>query len=845
MAGPLPPDPARARRAAPGEAQWQGLSEAQALQRRQEEGPNLLPRGVKRSVLQVLFELMREPMFVLLLAGGAIYGLLGSRLEALLLLAFACCSIGITLLQLSRSDRVMERLRDLASPRARVIRSGITQLIAGEDVVRQDRLLVSEGDRICADARLLQAQDLQLDESLLTGESVAVSKSPATAKGDSPLEVAEPGIHQLFAGTLVVRGSGLAEVTAIGAATHMGLIGVSINQLDTQQAHLQRQLSGLVRAFALIGALAAATVVLLLGLLRGNWLDALLSGIAIGMSLLPEEFPLVMAVFMAMGAWRIAQVRVLTRRASAIETLGATQVLCTDKTGTLTENRMTLMAMHTGEEHWQPGATATLSEALQRLLSAAQASAPERSGDPMDQALARLAGPGQPLPARRQHIGLRPDLLATTSVVEEAGGLLAYSKGALEAIADLCHFSPEQLAQQRARADAFAQAGMRVLAVAWAPDVVLPLASPHSLGYQFLGLLAFADPLREGVPAAVAQCQAAGIRVVMITGDYAVTAAAIAQQAGLPAGPVLSGADMDKLSDAQLASVLPTVALFARFRPQQKLRLVQGFMALGQVVAMTGDGVNDAPAIKVAHIGIAMGGRGTDVAREAAALVLLDDDFGAMVQAIRLGRRIYDNLRKAIGFIVAVHIPIAGLAIVPLLMGLPMMLAPIHIAFLEMLIDPACSVVFEAENDEADIMQRPPRDSSSALLPTAALLWALFQGAVGLVLLGGFLLVGLYQQLPEDQLRAMAFLMLVVFNLGLIFINRSNTHAGFFAWARPNRALVILVLAVSGTLAVALLWPAAQRLFGFAGFNLGVAALCVLATLLTVAVLAVIQRRKK
>lgn len=797
----------------------QGLSSTEAARRLQAEGPNQLPKPNQRNFLRILRDVLQEPMFMLLIGGGLVYWLLGDTLEAVLLLIFASISVTITLVQESRSERVLESLRDLASPRAQVIRDGERQWVAGSQVVRGDLLVVNEGDRIAADARLLSADDLLVDESLLTGESVAVGKNPAATADQE---------HSLvFAGTLVVRGNAIAEVSAIGLNTQMGHIGVALGSIDTEQAHLQKQLRWLVRDFAIFGALAALAVVVLYGLLRSSWLEAILGGIAIGMSLLPEEFPLVMAVFMAMGAWRISQARVLTRRAAAIETLGATTVLCTDKTGTLTHNRMTLMALVSADSPWFAAAEQPLGEGDRALLSAALLACPQVPSDPMDVAIHRLAQ-GQhllPLPPQVtpiQTYGLRPELFATTHVLQFPGEeqAQAFSKGALEAIAQLCRLGPEEFDRLRGQANELACEGMRVLAVACAPVTGTPPASPCELPFEYLGLLAFADPLRETVPAAVAECQSAGVRVVMITGDYPTTAKAIALQAGLPPSNVLIGDDLERMSDVELAERVKTTSIFARIRPQQKLRLVQCLKSNGDIVAMTGDGVNDAPAIKAAHIGIAMGGRGTDVAREASSIVLLDDDFGSIVKTIRLGRRIYDNLRKAIEYIVAVHIPIAGLALLPLLMGLPMILTPIHIAFLEMVIDPACSVVFEAEQEEEDVMKRPPRDPQMPLLIGQRVSWAIVQGLVALALLGGLLAAGMYLQMAENDLRAWVFTALVLFNMGLILINRSFQASLATAFLRPNRSLWILFSAVGLTLMIAVGWPPAQALFNFGSFHL-------------------------
>ena len=723
-----------------------GLSDAEASARLKTDGYNELPAPDRRGFLRILYEIARQPMFALLLAGGVVYLLLGDRIEALLLLLFASLSVTITIVQESRSEHVLEALRNLASPRAMVIRDGKRILVAGREVVCDDVIVISEGDRVAADATLLSSHDLLLDESLLTGESVPVRKltgHPSTAAVDRGA-VPGPGgedTSYVFAGTLVVRGSGQARIHATGLRSEMGKIGRALQTIETEQPHLQRQIRWLVRDFAIVGALAGGLAVILFGLLRGSWLEAVLGGIALGMSLLPEEFPLVMAVFMAMGAWRISRARVLTRRASAIETLGSTTVLCTDKTGTMTENCMTVVAVIGAEGRWdQQNVKSPPSDTIKDCLAAARLASAREPTDPMDIAVHALADTQIHSRENRPLIhayGLRPDLFAVANVVSGQGGGSgeAFAKGALEAIAELCRFSTDRLADLREQADSLARDGMRVLGVAKTGSIGIKELrnlpeTARGLAFDYVGLIGFADPLRANVAAAVAECRSAGIRVVMITGDYPATARAIARQAGISALEVLAGDDIEALSDEELSIRVRSTSIFARIKPAQKLRIVQSLKANGEVVAMTGDGVNDAPAIKAAHIGIAMGGRGTDVAREASAIVLLDDDFGSIVKTIRLGRRVYDNLRKAIEYIVAVHIPIAGLALLPLLFGLPLMLTPIHIAFLEMVIDPACSVVLEAEEEEDDVMRRPPRDPASPLLLPRRILWAILQGVI-------------------------------------------------------------------------------------------------------------------
>jgi Ca2+-transporting ATPase len=818
-----------------------------------------LPQAGRRSIFHIVLEVMREPMFALLLAGGAIYLLLGDLTEAVILLAFATISVTITIVQETRSERVLEALRDLTSPRALVIRDGVQKRIPGREVVRGDMIILAEGDRVPADALLLKCQDVETDESLLTGESVPVRKTAATAA----MAILRPGGDDLpvvFSGTMVVRGQGLAEVRATGLLSEIGKIGQALSGIETEPPLLRRQTEKLVRVLAIAGLSLSAVAVVIYGLFRGSWLDGLLGGVALSMSMLPEEFPLVLTVFMVMGAWRISQARVLTRRAAGIETLGAATVLCTDKTGTLTQNQMMVVELQIDGQNLKvfgsgmerlPRAFADLAE------YATLASAPEPF-DPMEKAIHALAsrfpdGAKHDAEWRLVHAyGLRPDLLAVTQVWQaphQEDSAVVAAKGAPEAIAALCRFDAGRLAAMRRDVDAIAARGIRVLGIARAdfrsnewPN------TPTSFDFTFLGLIGLADPLRPAVPQAVQECRSAGIRVLMVTGDYPATARAIAAQAGLDVGdhPV-SGDEIAAMNDAALAKRLRNTTVFARIMPKQKLRIVNALKAEGAVVAMTGDGVNDAPSLKAAHIGIAMGGRGTDVAREASAIVLLDDDFGSIVRTIRLGRRIYDNLRKAMGYILAVHIPIAGLSLLPLVFGWPLIFTPIHIAFLEMVIDPVCSIVFEAETDEVDVMARPPRDPKSPLFSVGLAGWSIVQGVLVLLLVAAIYIVALRSGFPESELRALTFVSLVFTNIGLIFINRSFSASLWTAMRRPNLALWWAVGATLALIALTISWTPAERLFHFGPLHPDDLAICAgagIATLLLLEVLKPIWQRR-
>ena len=771
-----------------------GLTSFQARERLARDGANELPRARRRTEIRIAADVMREPMLALLMAAGLVYLLLGDRTEALILLAFAGLSIVMTIVQEARTEHVLEALRDLSAPRALVVRDDETVRIPGREVVVGDLLVLDAGDRVAADALLLEAEGFEADESLLTGESLPVRKRAGIVGEADPAAPGGDDRPQVFAGSIVTRGRGLARVTNTGIQSRIGAIGRSLAALETQVPRLQRETASIVRICAFGGTSVAVLVAIIYGLMRGSWLEAVLAGIAIGMSLLPEEFAVVLTIFLAIGAWRIAQVGVLTRRAAAIEALGAATVLCTDKTGTLTCNRMTVA------ELWLPTReTPRFSEApddprFRPLLEAgALASAPIPS-DPMEVAIQSAATdkglvPQQGLKLLRTH-ALRSDLLAMSNVwsaASEESPLTIAAKGAPEAIARLCRLDPAQLRELEAAAQRMAGRGMRVLGVASSLADRSNLNVVHEdHAFILLGLVGLTDPVRGGVPEAVAQCRAAGIRVVMITGDYAATAKAIAEAAGLRTQRVMSGDEISQLSDVEFAERVKSIDVFARTLPEQKLRIVNALKAAGEIVAMTGDGVNDAAALKAAHIGIAMGKRGTDVAREAAAIVLLEDDFGAIVEAVRLGRRIYDNIRKAAGFIFGVHMPIAVLAILPLVLRLPIVLGPIQIALLEMIIDPVCALVFEAEREESRLMLRPPRDPAEKLLSREVIQRGIVQGLVAALALSVLYLLAAYSDVPDAELRTLTFFALVSAVLALALVNRSFSTSLRHALSREN-----------------------------------------------------------
>ena len=884
----------------------QGLSAAEAARRLATEGPNLLPGSAPKSTLAIVRDVVTEPMFLMLLAAGSIYLALGDRGEALFLLGFVFVVIGITLAQERKTQRALESLRDLSAPRALVIRDGQEQRIAGREVVRGDLLVLHEGDRIAADALLIDGQ-LEVDESLLTGEAVPVAKlpfahdsqhaqasasagapatragppqarpapsgdsaahevasvgavaasagppqaRPAPSGGSAAHEVASVGalaasagppqarpapsggsaahevasVGAIYASTVVTRGVAVAQVCATAAHTAVGRIGADLAATVEPPSALQQGSRRLVRNLG-IGALVLALAQVLLGWWWNSrpLLESLLSGIALAMAILPEEIPVILTVFLALGAWRISHQKVLTRRVTAVEALGAITVLAVDKTGTLTMNRMAVAELASDEQHFRPESASELPEHFHLLAEFAMLATPADPFDPMEKAVQHF-GHQWLQGTEHVHDGREPEfeyalsgeILAMTRVFasDEPNVHLLATKGAPEAVADLCHLDAAQQGAIRRQVEAMAERGLRVLGVArgrWKGAAPAPGQSPlwpqsqHDFDFDFLGLVALADPPRTEVPAALAECRRAGVRVIMMTGDHPATARAIAQQVGLSDRPdVITGAQLEGLDDASLSERLRHVDLCARLKPQHKLRLVQLLRASGEVVAMTGDGVNDAPALKAADVGIAMGERGTDVAREAAALVLLDDSFARIVAAIRQGRRIDSNIRKAVRFVFAVHVPIIGLALVPTLLHWPVLLLPVHIVLLELLIDPACSIVFEAEAEDSDTMARAPRPVSDSPFAAAPLLWSVLQGlGLAAVLLGGQAWL-VHQGWHPDQGRTVVFGTLVLCVLLLILANRDLSRPALLGVTDPNpwlwriaAAMVVLLAAVMG-----------------------------------------------
>jgi Ca2+-transporting ATPase len=789
-----------------------GLTSAEAAQRLARDGPNALPQRDRRGWPRLLADVLREPMLLLLCAAAGLYLLLGEARDAAVLGLSVLVVVALTLYQAVRAEHALRALRDLAAPLANAWRDGVLQRLPAASLVVGDVVRIAEGERVPADARLLEASDLHVDNSLLTGESV-----PVALAADADADDAHGRVQ---AGTLVVRGVARAQVAATGARTAIGRIGTSLGTLRSGPSPLQREIRRLVAWFAAAGIASSCLVAALYVALRGGWLDALLAGITLAMANIPEEFPVVLAVFLALGAWRMARQRVLVRQPPAIEALGAVTVLCTDKTGTLTENRMALAALQIPDGAATGLADAAATAPGQALLRIAALASDADGHDPMDRAFHAAARGLPPAPAgtclRRYPVSAALPVYAHAWRAPD-GAVGIACKGAPEAVATLCALSPQARTAVLSAAAAMAASGLRVLAVAEAAvqgtDAPAALAG---LPFAWRGLAGLADPVRAEVPDAIAEARAAGVRVVMLTGDHPDTARAIARAAGLaPDARVALGSALGGLDPAQLQALAARTDVFARVRPEHKLRLVQALRDAGEVVAMTGDGVNDAPALAAAHVGVAMGGRGTDVARESAAIVLLDDDFVSVVRAIRMGRAIYDNLHRAARYIVSVHVPITGLALLPLLLGTPLVLLPLHVVLMELIIDPASAIVLEREPPAADLMRRPPRAAAARLMDARAFAASVLQGSVVFAAVAASYVGALDSGLQPAQAAALAFAALACGSLALVQLHR-GARRGRGPAAPRNRAFAAIVAATLAMLAAVTWLPVPAHWLGFA-----------------------------
>lgn len=743
----------------------EGLTAQEAQTLLVRHGPNSLPSEEPKSFLAVVVSVLREPMLLLLIAAGLISFLLAELSDAFLLMFTVVIVLSISIYQQQRTEKALQALKDLTSPLALVLRDGQEVRISSTELVPGDLLLLLEGDRVAADAEIITSSSLEFDESLLTGESVPVTKS----SGD-----------RAFSGSLIVRGHGRAIVRATGAMTALGQIGRSLQEIPYQRTHLQESIDRMVKGIGIFAFLTVIAIVTIYGLTRGNWLEGGLAAIAAAMALIPEEFPVIFTLFMALGAWRMARVKVIARQSAAIEALGSVTVLCVDKTGTLTKNVMTVSEVQVDHRIVDAGGV-NQDDQAREIAKIAALAAPITPFDPMDKAFRNLfdMDPVRDGLASIAEFPVIKERLAYVHIWSAQGEVFAAAKGAPEHIGALCGLREDEIETLTSRVHAAGQRGFRVLAVAQGSATHFdPLApSLDSFEFAFLGLAFLKDPIREGVRDAVRECESAGIRTIMITGDHPTTARSIAAEIGLADhGRVLLGSEIDEMSDSELSLNVTNCQVFARVSPEHKLRLIRALQANGEVVGMTGDGVNDAPALRAAEIGIAMGGRGTDVAREAAHLIITDDDFTSIVAGIKRGRAIFSNIQKAMSYVIAIHIPIFGMALTPVLVAdWPLILLPALVAFHEVIIDPASSIAFEVEEVDPDIMKRKPRTPRSGIFSRSDLLIALSQGLSVFVAVFIVFFTSIEQGVSEERIRSLTFTTLVISNVLLILVNRSRS----------------------------------------------------------------------
>ncbi|GAA4448086.1 HAD-IC family P-type ATPase [Nibrella saemangeumensis] len=785
-----------------------GLNSEEVTYWRTVAGRNRQVTTTNRGLLSTIAGIVTEPMFLLLVGAIGLYALLGDWFNAGVLLVALMAVAGISLYQERRSDKALQALRDLSAPTVTVIRDGAQQTLPAEDVVLNDLMVISEGERIVADGNLVTAHDLSVDESLLTGESIAVDKTPG---------------NTVYSGTSVTGGWGYVKVTAVGPETQMGQLGLSLAEITSTPTPLQKQVSRFVRTMALIGVLVCLVAIGVHYQRTGSLLGGLLQGLTVAMSVLPEEIPVAFASFMALGAWRMSRQRILVKQPQTVEALGSATVICLDKTGTITQNRMEVAQVYAVNNPAPRSLQDTLNEAEKRVLEYAMWSSETEPTDSLEQAIHKAYTTYHPNDQRtlatqihEYPLGGQPPMMTHVFDLQPSGERIIAAKGAPERILSLQNLPAGQQAQWALAVDQLTNAGYRVLGVAqgsWPKDAPFP-AEQQDFQWQLLGLVALNDPPKPHISAVFQDFYQAGIGVKMVTGDNPQTAREIARQTGLTnETPVLTGQEIINLSDAELREQVKKTSIFARMFPEAKLRIINALKATGETVAMTGDGINDGPALKAAHIGVAMGTRGTEIARQAASLVLLDDDLQVMVKAIATGRTIHENIRKAIQYIISIHIPLIAIVLLPSLLhwSEATLFLPVHVIFFELIMGPTCSIAYESEPAEPHIMQQRLRQSDT-LFSWRELVLSCLQGAV--VTVG---LLGLYWQsqkagTDETVTRTTLFLTLLLSNIGLTYTNRS-ARSIFRQRHRYNPVLtgmVLLSLALS-----ALIWwvPAIQNIF--------------------------------
>jgi len=786
-----------------------GLSQQEAEQLQSILGKNKNSTTTENKTLFHLIQIGSDPLFLLLILCGALYFVLGDYQAGSIFLGWTILVGASTLYQQYRTQNALATLQKLAPAKSMVIRNGITLQIDSIDLVPGDIVLISEGNRIAADGILLSEKIITVDESILSGESQAVHKS----------------IHenQLYSGTLITQGSGLMQVTAIGENASIGKINLLLKiQPPELRSPIHNQIKKLVRYLLFTAIIVCIIITLTYTLLRSNFITSFLNGLAAAMAILPEEFPLVFGLFISLGAWRMAKLKVLTRNPGVIEWLGSVTVLCTDKTGTLTENKMSIQMLCTQEIQVQFEDNTHVNDAgLLALKQGANLATPYRSHDAIEKALRSQLSSlfTNPRPTAIQEYELSSACLATSlCYVNPKHGYDVYSKGAPETILALCHLSIETQKLLLVKVEKMASQGLRVLGFARAywNAKSLPIEQTD-FKFNFLGFIGFEDPLRRGIKKSVQKCREAGIRIIMVTGDYPLTAKSIAMNAGFDTDIEVIQGNTGKF-DTELKKVVknPKYAVLARINPEQKLQLVLALQSKEEIVIMTGDGVNDAPALKAAKIGISMGAKGCDVAREASSLILLDDDFSNIVAAIQLGRNILDKLKKALLYILAIHVPIIGISILPAFFSsIPVLLMPMHIVLLELIIDPMSTLAFEATKAENDLMKRPPRKPNTPFFGSEILLQSMLYGLIVFLSVCATLITAILNNEHNDVIRALCYGTLMFSNLLLVLHVLSRSANTWQTLVKSNKIVWIIFLIAMTSLFAIWLIPALQTIFTF------------------------------
>ncbi len=780
-----------------------GLTTKEATLRQQQFGKNELTPQKKESFFHKLLHIISEPMFVLLLVAAAIYFILGEPRDGAIMLIFVIGIISIDVIQEWKTDKTLNALKDLSAPHVKVIRDGQEVTIASVDLVPGDLMMIHEGVKIPADGFVIRCNDCCVDESSLTGEAEGVWK--IATRNTNPASDHWRNDY-CYAGTLVTQGTALVQVDKIGPTTEYGKIGIHVAQAPDEPTPLQKQTASLVKLCAGIAAVLCALVGVITYInipdhaLGDRLIESILSGITLAMAMIPEEFPVILTVFLSMGAWRLAKKQSLVRKLPSVETLGAVSVLCVDKTGTITMNLMTV------QETW------ALDGNLDTLCEIMGLGCETEAYDPMEKAMLNHC---EQAGISRDHLfgGRLISEYTFTNELKMMGHvwfhddeIIIAAKGSPERILTISALSATERSRVDEKIRAMSEQGLRVIAVGMMkPKTEADIPETiEDCQLTLCGLVGLADPPRESVKADIAICNQAGIRVVMITGDNGITAASIARKIGMPnVDHIITGDMLSEMSDAELREKVKDVSIFSRVIPEHKMRIVKAFKANGEIVAMTGDGVNDAPALKYADIGIAMGKRGSEVSREAADLILMDDNFSTIVDTVEDGRRIFDNIRKAVGYVFTIHIPIAFAALLAPLMGIApasLLLLPLHVVLLELIIDPTCSIVLERQPAETDIMERPPRNPKEKLLNAKILLKSVSQGLVLFAASFGTYLYLLNQDPANPELaRTMGFAVIMLANLFLVQVNSSDHDFAFQSMKRLANDKVMWIVTI-GTL---------------------------------------------